>query len=1001
MVDELEDLESMRLRIREEGRIRREYELKRRRKKAASRRRRRLREELGGGGGEDDSSSSSSSSSADLLASSPSPSPSPIPPPELDDLDEVDNATSANNNSLSITTTGGSITRNQSSSSSPAAATATARKNSSIDSKHKSTFDIDSDDSDSDINMAEVAKRIVKRKTDGSSSNYRNNSTLRSTDLNKFSNNSSKIGTNNNREVTNLRIPWSDDSSEDDTDKLVTTASREKRKSDSHEAIPSVHLDRKVSGHPQHQQKQESETSTQPISSTVNADSRANSEVNISTSSENGLKGTFDVPIPSSEYPKILEEINAPSPDALESSTKPTTSKANASSPDASEKSTKSEATSASNASTSDAVEASHAMQQTIYSEPIIGKDVRHKPNITWTTHKQCLLIRSVVSSQPPRDKVAGFDLDQTLVNWRCAGWPSKSEHYELWNSTVIDKLRKLHDKEGYSLIIFSNQGGIKNALGGKKAGTVMGIIDWIAEIIDRPLFAIVSTKINSGYHKPSPSMWEVFEDICNYGKEASPKSSFFVGDTDGSGDAMANPQQQQHQQTGTDKLFAEKVGEMRNTTMKFYTPGEYFGPSNVDQRRSSSATVVDAPPPLPSEAVRARAALLGGYLSGPICLVLVGVQGSGKSTFCQSLVDANGGNTWAQFSQDTINNGRPGTRQAVEEAAQDAIRSGKNVVIDRMHLDEEQRQHFIQLGRQCKVPVHCLVIMATKEEVEDRVRHRVNHPGKVEGDHGARIAVASLSRLILPKYDEGFELISFLWHMEDHLLLCYRLVGEPSALPLVKSIELYNAGKFSLPLITLGTMNVKKPLSGSLVTQAMQLGVTSVDTAPTYGNEKEVGGALKEYPNAIVTIKIPKRATTAEQARNEVMQSLSVMQRSRVDIILLHWPCDFIETGTLTAVWKELEAMKKDGFCSAIGVCNFTTSALKILLSDCTIKPALNQVERHPVLPQYDLLDFCNSQGITVQAHTALGHGNELLMGNSTIVRIARENEMSPAQGE
>jgi len=495
--------------------------------------------------------------------------------------------------------------------------------------------------------------------------------------------------------------------------------------------------------------------------------------------------------------------------------------------------------------------------------------------------------------------------------------------------------------------------------------------------------------------------MWEVFEEICSYGKEASPENSFFVGDADGTGDAMANPQQQQHQQTGTDKLFAEKVGEMRSTTMKFYTPGEYFGPSNVDQRRSSSASVVDALPPLPPEAVRARAALLGGYLSGPICLVLVGVQGSGKSTFCQSLIDSGGSDRWAQFSQDTINNGRPGTRQAVEKAAKDAIQSGKSVVIDRMHLDEEQRHHFIQLGRQCQVPVHCLVIMATKEEVEDRVKHRVNHPGKVEGDHGARIAVTSLSRLILPKYDEGFELISYLWHMEDHLLQSYRLVGEPSALPFVKSIQLCNAGKFLLPMITFGTMNVKKLESVSVVTQALQLGVTSVDTAPTYGNEKEVGGALKAYPNAIVTIKIPKRATTAEQARNEVMQSLSVMQRSRVDIILLHWPCDFIEAGTLSTVWKELEAMNKEGLCSAIGVCNFTTSALKILLSDCTIKPALNQVERHPLLPQYDLLDFCISQGITVQGHTASGHGNELLMGNSTIVRIARENEMSPAQGE
>ena len=62
-------------------------------------------------------------------------------------------------------------------------------------------------------------------------------------------------------------------------------------------------------------------------------------------------------------------------------------------------------------------------------------------------------------------------------------------------------------------------------------------------------------------------------------------------------------------------------------------------------------------------------------------------------------------------------------------------------------------------------------------------------------------------------------------------------------------------------------------------------------------------------------------------------MKSLSLIQRSRADIILLHWPCYFIEADTLTSVWKELEAMKKEGLCLAIGVSNFNIMALKQLL--------------------------------------------------------------------
>ena len=143
----------------------------------------------------------------------------------------------------------------------------------------------------------------------------------------------------------------------------------------------------------------------------------------------------------------------------------------------------------------------------------------------------------------------------------------------------------------------------------------------------------------------------------------------------------------------------------MRNTTMEFYTPGEYFGPSNTELRRNKNPTI-EAPPPLSEETIRARAALLGGYLSGPILVILVGVQGSGKSTFCQNLLDRSHGQ-WCVFSQDTM-----GTRQAVEEAAKTAISSGKSVVIDRMHLDPEQRGIFIEIGKQCQVPVvHGLVM--------------------------------------------------------------------------------------------------------------------------------------------------------------------------------------------------------------------------------------------------------------------------------------------------
>ena len=312
----------------------------------------------------------------------------------------------------------------------------------------------------------------------------------------------------------------------------------------------------------------------------------------------------------------------------------------------------------------------------------------------------------------------------------------------------------------------------------------------------------------------------------------------------------------------------------------------------------------------------------------------------------------------------------------------------------------------IINIGKQCHVPVHGLVMMVSKEDVEDRVKNRTNHPGKVEGENGAKIAVASLSKLVPPSYKEGFALISYSRQPEGMIWKSYCQVDSKETsrgvrVPSRTTINLYNAGNAALPIITLGTMNIGKKATTSVVQQAIQMGINSIDTAPTYGNESEVGGALQSYQSVKLTIKVPKRATTPKQARDEVMKSLSLLQRSRVDIILLHWPCDFIECGSLSSVWKELESMKKEGLCIAIGVCNFSIMALKQLLSSCDIKPSLNQVERHPLLPQYDLLQYCDSEDIIVQSHSPLGSGNEKLLGNSTIVRVAHESKMSPAQGE
>lgn len=106
-----------------------------------------------------------------------------------------------------------------------------------------------------------------------------------------------------------------------------------------------------------------------------------------------------------------------------------------------------------------------------------------------------------------------------------------------------------------------------------------------------------------------------------------------------------------------SDRDFAEKVGSERGSVLPFLTPEVAFGPS-VGGRKATPSFSVEATPEL---AIRARRAWLGSYLSGPIVLMLCGVQGSGKSFACEELLAAAAPETWVVACQDTISNGAAG----------------------------------------------------------------------------------------------------------------------------------------------------------------------------------------------------------------------------------------------------------------------------------------------------------------------------------------------------
>ena len=650
---------------------------------------------------------------------------------------------------------------------------------------------------------------------------------------------------------------------------------------------------------------------------------------------------------------------------------------------------------------------------------------------------------RSSSAALTGTSKVLGLDLSGTLYA-SIKQFPHALQDYEIYNKDIISKLQQAH-RQGYTLVVFINQGGIRSAVQGKTASKIKTLIEFIAREISKqdnidnhtasstsnhrllnqsesvPLYAFISTQKKSGFHKPSAEMWNIAQSILQTNFDAA--TSLYVGD---------GVDLEKHENGETISIHGDDEHFARNIEITFQTSMEYFGPSSISKRieqRSLSSRLSYSPPP--PAALDARRDLTCHLLSGPILLLLCGPQGSGKSYLCQQLVRDNV--HWKSYSQDTIRNGKAGTRQAVEQATLHSLRDGHNVIVDRMHLDPSQRQYFISIAKTMAVAVHCITFTTSKEVVKDRVEKRTDHI--VMGVEGAKLAVRSCGELVMPSYQEGFQLMSATGTTEgvQRFVTLYRRVvsgGETEEKQRGKrQLQSFNntsarleddwsvprfcglGSNVHLPSIALGTYKMGKSVTRDIVKMAFEMGIHAVDTAPTYNNEDQVGDAFAQQngigseddsvaintEHAFCIVKVPKRATSAEQVKQELVKSLEKLQRTQIDLLLLHWPCDVIAMDTLKEVWSAMEDCVREGKVRALGVCNFNIEALRLLLCHCQhTRPSVLQVERHVMLPQWDLADFCNQHDIVLQAHSPLGQGS--LLDHAVVKTIARRLNVSSA---
>jgi diketogulonate reductase-like aldo/keto reductase len=233
------------------------------------------------------------------------------------------------------------------------------------------------------------------------------------------------------------------------------------------------------------------------------------------------------------------------------------------------------------------------------------------------------------------------------------------------------------------------------------------------------------------------------------------------------------------------------------------------------------------------------------------------------------------------------------------------------------------------------------------------------------------------------------------------------------------------NNGSDAIPALGFGTLIPDPIATREAVRTSLKVGFRQFDCAERYRNEEHVGDAMRSVfeegnvrrKDVFVGTKLWNNNHRPERVRPAFEASLRRLQLDYVDLYSIHTPFAFKagdeqdprdkngnviydDAATLTNTWKALEGLVDEGRCKAIGLSNVSLGQVKEVFEIARIKPAVVQVESHPYLPEWDLLDYCRRNGIVVQAFAALGHGIEpRLLDDPVITVIAKRVHKTPAQ--
>ena len=214
-----------------------------------------------------------------------------------------------------------------------------------------------------------------------------------------------------------------------------------------------------------------------------------------------------------------------------------------------------------------------------------------------------------------------------------------------------------------------------------------------------------------------------------------------------------------------------------------------------------------------------------------------------------------------------------------------------------------------------------------------------------------------------------------------------------------IPNIEL-NDGH-SIPQLGFGVFQIHPRETAQAVSEALEVGYRHIDTAEMYGNEREVGEAIRDSgldrAEVYVTSKLNNGFHRPDDAREAFDRTLAELGFDYVDLFLIHWPLPTLYDGDFVSTWRTLEEFNQHGSARSIGLSNFQVAHMERLAAETDTVPAANQIELHPYFLNEEVRSYNEAHGIATEAWSPLAQGE--VLDDPVITAIAERVGRTPAQ--